>query len=58
MRRFRGSVTCIALVALAACGGDDLVLPNEGQPSSVSMVAGDQQTAGFSRRRLNRSSSG
>lgn len=47
IRRFRGAVTSVVLVALAACGGDDLVLPNEGQPSNVDLVSGDQQTAGI-----------
>ena len=27
-----------------ACGGGDLVLPNEGQPAAVAMVRGDLQT--------------
>ncbi|MEP6688146.1 MAG: invasin domain 3-containing protein [Gemmatimonadales bacterium] len=30
--------------ALAACGGGDLVLPNEGQPAEVTVVSGDEQT--------------
>src|SRR3954463_3374670 len=44
------SVTLPALAGLAlsglafACGGGDLVLPNEGQPANVAMVSGDLQT--------------
>ena len=29
--------------ALASCGGGDLVLPNEGQPATVTVVRGDRQ---------------
>jgi hypothetical protein len=32
------------LLALGACGGGDLVLPNEGQPADVAAVSGDGQT--------------
>lgn len=31
------------VVALSACGGDNLVLPNEGQPAKVDVVRGDRQ---------------
>lgn len=34
----------LTVLALAGCGGGDLVLPNEGQPADVAMVAGDRQT--------------
>ena len=35
----------LSLMALAACGGSDLVLPNEvGPPAAISMVRGDDQT--------------
>ena len=44
MHLLRRSPASIALLALAACGGGDLVLPNEGQPADVSVVAGDGQT--------------
>lgn len=40
-RRF---VTCVLAVALGACGGGDLVLPNEGQPAEVKIQSGDEQT--------------
>ena len=33
----------LALFALTACGGSDLVLPNEGQPASLAVVRGDLQ---------------
>jgi hypothetical protein len=44
MHLLRRSLAPIALLALAACGGGDLVLPNEGQPADVSVVSGDGQT--------------
>lgn len=34
----------VLLLALGACGGGDLVLPNEGQPAKVAAVSGDGQT--------------
>jgi adhesin/invasin len=36
----------IALLAmgLAACGGEDLVLPSEGEPASIALLQGDGQT--------------
>ncbi|HEY8257586.1 MAG TPA: Ig-like domain-containing protein, partial [Gemmatimonadales bacterium] len=33
----------LALLALAGCGGDNLVLPNEGQPANLAIVRGDRQ---------------
>lgn len=45
MHLFRRPVASVALLALTACGGGDLTLPNEGQPASVTLVSGDQQTA-------------
>jgi adhesin/invasin len=33
----------LAIFALSACGGGDLVLPNEGQPSALAVVRGDRQ---------------
>jgi len=44
MHPFRRSAAILALLALGACGGGDLVLPNEGQPANVAMVSGDGQT--------------
>lgn len=32
------------LLAVAACGGDDLLLPSAGQPSRIEVVSGDGQT--------------
>ena len=37
-------VVSVALLALGACGGGDLVLPNEGQPAQVEGISGDVQT--------------
>jgi adhesin/invasin len=33
-----------AAVAALSCGGDDLVLPSEGEPAKVAVVAGDDQS--------------
>jgi hypothetical protein len=30
-------------ITVAACGGEDLVLPNEGEPASLAVVRGDKQ---------------
>ncbi|MDQ3138779.1 MAG: Ig-like domain-containing protein [Gemmatimonadota bacterium] len=40
----RRPLALLALLALAACGRDDLTLPNEGQPASVAVVSGNGQT--------------
>ncbi len=45
MRLVHRPVASIALLALAACGGSELLLPNEGQPANVAMISGDRQTA-------------
>jgi adhesin/invasin len=37
-------VVSVVLLALGACGGGDLVLPNEGQPAQVEGISGDAQT--------------
>src|SRR5512133_1699560 len=31
-------------ITVAACGGENLVLPNEGQPAALAMVGGDKQS--------------
>jgi adhesin/invasin len=31
-------------IAVAACGGEDLVLPNEGEPASLALVSGNEQS--------------
>ncbi|MEO6057085.1 MAG: filamin/ABP280 repeat domain-containing protein [Gemmatimonadales bacterium] len=41
----RWTVPVTACFAVAACGGGNLVLPNEGQPAGVAMFSGDRQTA-------------
>ncbi len=33
----------LSMLALIGCGGDDLVLPNEGQPANLIIVRGDRQ---------------
>jgi hypothetical protein len=33
----------LSMLALAGCGGDDLVLPNEGVPANLAIVRGDKQ---------------
>lgn len=40
----RWVVVSVVLLALGACGGGDLVLPNEGQPAQVEGKSGDSQT--------------
>ncbi len=37
-------LSTLAAVALAACGGEDLVLPSEGEPARIRVVQGDGQT--------------
>ena len=44
MHLFRHPAAFLALLALGACGGGDLVLPDEGQPARVTMLSGDAQT--------------
>jgi adhesin/invasin len=44
MHLIRRPFVSLALLALAACGGGDLVLPNEGQPANVTPLSGDRQT--------------
>jgi adhesin/invasin len=44
MSRLRIFLAAILSVAPAACGGGDLVLPNEGQASKLTPVSGDRQT--------------
>ena len=45
-RRLRGPAPPLAilLAGLAACGGGSLALPNEGQPSEITVVGGNQQS--------------
>jgi hypothetical protein len=38
-----GVVVCLTLLALQACGGDSLVLPDAGEPSLISVVDGNDQ---------------
>jgi adhesin/invasin len=44
MHLIRRPFVSLTLLALAGCGGGDLVLPNEGQPTEVEIVRGDRQT--------------
>ena len=44
MHLIRRPLVLLSLLALAACGGGDLVLPNEGQPANVKPFSGDSQT--------------
>jgi adhesin/invasin len=44
MHLVRRPFVSLLLLAVAACGSGDLVLPNEGQPANVEKAAGDQQT--------------
>jgi adhesin/invasin len=44
MPLLRRPLASIVLLAVAACGGGDLVLPNEGQPADVVVVSGNGQT--------------
>jgi adhesin/invasin len=45
-RRFRGPAPPLSLLlaGLAACGGGNLSLPNEGQPSEIAVVRGNRQS--------------
>ena len=40
----RRAVVCVLLLALGACGGGDLTLPNEGQAADVAVFSGNGQT--------------
>ena len=40
----RWVVVSVVPLTLWACGGGDLVLPNEGQPANVEGISGDAQT--------------
>jgi adhesin/invasin len=42
--RYTPFLTLVTAVTLISCGGDDLVLPSDGEPAAVSVVAGDQQS--------------
>jgi adhesin/invasin len=44
MHLLRRPVVSLVLLALGACGGGDLVLPNDGQPAKVEGILGDAQT--------------
>lgn len=44
MHLLRRWIASVVLLALGACGGGDLVLPNEGQPAQVEGISGDSQT--------------
>lgn len=44
MTRLRSPIAPLVLLALTACGGGDLVLPNEGTPADVAVVSGNGQT--------------
>jgi adhesin/invasin len=44
MRHLRFLAIGLASTALASCGGDDLVLPSEGQPAAITIVQGNHQT--------------
>ncbi|HEY7481219.1 MAG TPA: Ig-like domain-containing protein [Gemmatimonadales bacterium] len=41
MRHFHCTALAAASGVLVACGGDDLVLPSEGEPASITIVQGD-----------------
>src|SRR5262245_1913985 len=42
--RYTPFLGLVAAATLISCGGDDLVLPSEGEPADVSVVAGDNQS--------------
>ena len=44
MTRLRLPMVVLLPVTAAACGGGDLVLPDEGQAAKVTVVSGDRQT--------------
>ena len=41
MRHLRLLAAGLASTVLFACGGDDLVLPSEGEPATITIVQGD-----------------
>ena len=44
MRSARRAIPLIVAIAAVACGGDDLVLPEEGVPTSIVAVSGNNQS--------------
>src|SRR4051794_20491595 len=42
--RYTPFLALVTAVTLISCGGDDLVLPSDGEPAAVSVVAGDKQS--------------
>src|SRR3954451_24613307 len=42
--RYTPFLGMVAAVTLISCGGDDLLLPSDGEPAAVSVVAGDKQS--------------
>lgn len=44
MRLIRAGLAHIPLIALAACGGGDLVLPSDSGPARIAVVSGDGQS--------------
>src|SRR4051794_19302485 len=40
----RRATFVLVLTSLAACGGGELTLPNQGQPSEIALVRGNRQT--------------
>src|SRR4051812_5955766 len=42
--RYTPFIALVTAVTLSSCGGDDLVLPSDGEPAAVSVVAGDKQS--------------
>lgn len=43
-RHFLDAGALTALLGLAACGGENLVLPSEGEPAAIALVQGDGQS--------------
>ena len=42
--RLRSAIPLSVLLALGACGGDDLLLPSSGQPATITILDGNDQT--------------
>ncbi len=42
--RYTPLLGLVAAATLISCGGDDLVLPSDGEPADISVVAGDKQS--------------